>query len=101
MGSRIDQSACKNRRKQVSKSVSLLQHSRNNSSGSLWAIFQSSGCSITVKSAHCDTEQCAAGEELGEGLAETGTELEDDEEDVVDDKGPFTTVSICCEAEDD
>jgi hypothetical protein len=46
---------------------------------------------------HCDAEESAAGEELAVGLAEAGTKFEDDEENVVDDEGPFTAIAICCD----
>ena len=57
-------------------------------------IFEGGGGGITVEATHSDTEQGSYCEELAVGLRESGAELQDDEEDVIDDKGPFATIAI-------
>ena len=101
MGSRIDQSACKNRRKQVSKSISLLQHTRHDTSGPFRAVFQRCCRGVAVQASHCDTEQSADGEKFVVSLAEACSEFQDDEQDIVDYERPFTAVSVGCDSKGD
>jgi hypothetical protein len=101
MGSSVDQRAGKDSREQVPKSISLLQHTRNDSPSPFRAVFQRCGCRITVQTSHCDTEKCADREEFVVGLAEACSEFQDDEKDVVDYERPFAAVSVCCNSESD
>jgi len=101
MGSRIDQSACKNRGKQVSKSISLLQHTRHDTSGPFRAVFQRCCRGVAVQASHCDTEQSADGEKFVVSLAEACSEFQDDEQDIVDYERPFTAVSVGCDSKGD
>ena len=97
MGRRIDQRSCKNGSQQISKRITLLQHTGENAASGLGTIFEGSGSGITVQTAHGNTEEGAHGEELLVGVAEAGAEFEDDEEDVVDDEGPFAAVAVRCD----
>lgn len=51
--------------------------------------------------AHGDTEQSTNGEEGGEILCERGSERQTSTTEQIDDQGPFTSVSIAHETEDD
>lgn len=66
------------------------QHLRNthDTSGLVWAILQCGGSSIAVETAHGNTEERPDGQKGAVGGGETGTKFEDNEEQVVDDKGP-------------
>ena len=101
MRSRVDQCTSKHRREQVSKSISLLQHPRNDASGPRRAVFQCCGCGVAVQASHCDTEQGANGEELFGRLTKACSEFQDDEEDVVDYERPLTAVSVGCDSKSD
>jgi hypothetical protein len=55
--------------------------------------------SVSVKSSHSDSEQSTNSKELVVGLAETSAKFKNDEQNVVDNKGPFTSVSISSDTE--
>lgn len=97
----VDEAAGKGRCEEVAEGVTLLQHTGDETSGSFRAIFECSGGGVSIEASHGNSEEGAAGEELFVGLTETGTEFENDEEKVIDDKGPFAAVSVCGNTEDD
>jgi hypothetical protein len=94
MARSVDQSSSESCRKQISKCISLLQYTRDQTTRRLGTILKSSRGSISIETAHGDTEERTAGKELFVGLAETGAELEDDEEKVVDNERPLSTVTV-------
>ena len=100
MGGGVDKSSCKGRCQKISKSISLLKHSTDNAASGLWAILQCGCCSITVQSSHCNAKEGTAGKELLVCLAEAGSQLEDDKEEVIDNEGPLSTISVCRDTED-
>jgi hypothetical protein len=71
-----------------------LEHTGNDTACRLRAILQSGCCCITIKSAHGNTEEGSHGKELLVGLAETCTEFKNDEQHVVDDKGPDSGLAV-------
>lgn len=88
MRSGVYKSSRKRRRKQIAECVPLLKHARNYASSLCRAIFKSGSRSVTVKTTHGDTEE---GTDSEEGVIvgdETGSKLEDDEKQVVDDERP-------------
>jgi hypothetical protein len=56
-------------------------------------------CSIAVQSSHGDSKQGTDSEELVICLAETSTKFEDNEEEVVHNERPFTSVAISSDTE--
>ena len=88
------------RRKQIPKGIALLQHAGDDTARRLGAVLERRGGGIAVESAHGDAEQGPHGQELLVVLREACAELEDDEEDVVDDEGPFPAVAVGGDAED-
>lgn len=90
----IDETARKGRREQIPKSITLLQQTRDNTTCFGRAILERSSRSVTVQTTHGDAKDSAAGQELLVGLTETTTELDGDEKQLVDDKGPLTTIPI-------
>ena len=97
----IDKTPRKCCRQKVPKSVSLLQHTRNNTTCRMRAVLQSRRGGITIQTTHRDTEQRSTGQELLVGLAEARAELQRDEEDVVHYERPFPSVAIGGHTEDD
>lgn len=53
-----------------------------------------------MPTSHCDSVKGANGDELIQRLAETRPKFQSDEEEQVNDHGPFSTVPICENAED-
>ena len=98
MGRSINERPRKHRSQQIAKRIALLEHTGKNATSSLGTIFESGGSSITIQTAHGDTEKGTHGEELLVGVTEAGAEFEDNEEDVVDDEGPLAAVSVGCDA---
>jgi hypothetical protein len=86
---------------QVPKGVSLLQHSRDDTSSSLGAIFQGRGSNVSVQSTHGNSKKRSHAQELVVGVAEPGAHLQDDEEDIIDDERPFAAISISSNSESD
>ena len=84
----VDEPARKGRGEQVAKCVALLEHAGDETAGRWRTVFDGGCGGVSVQPAHCDAEECSHGEELLVGLAEACAELEDDEEDVVNYKGP-------------
>ena len=94
VGCGVYESAGEGCSQEVPECITLLQHTGDETASCLRAVFEGSRCCVAVEAAHGDAEEGAAGEELLVGVAETGAELEDDEEDVVDDERPFAAVSV-------
>lgn len=84
----VYEATCECSREEITKCVSLLKHSRDDTTSCLGAILQSCGRRITIKSTHGNTEQRADSQELLECLTEAGAQLKDNEEQIVDDEGP-------------
>ena len=55
---------------EISKCVTLLEHTGNDTTSFLRTIFKGCSCGIAVKPTHCNTEQGSAGKKLFVGLAE-------------------------------
>lgn len=85
----------------VTKGISLLEHTRDQTTSSIWAVLEGSGSSVSVKSSHGNTEKGTASKELWVCLGETSTELKDDEENVVGDERPLASISVSSDTEDD
>lgn len=75
MGCRVDKAASKDRRQEISKGVSLLQHTGNNTSSGWGTILKCRSSCVTVKAAHCNTKEGSAGEKLLIGLSKASTLL--------------------------
>ena len=88
MGGGVDEGACEGGSEEVSECVALLKHAGDDTPGGIGTVFEGCGGGVAVQTTHRDTEEGANGEKLRIGLAEAGTELKDDEENVVDYKGP-------------
>jgi hypothetical protein len=96
----VDKASRKSSCQKITKSVALLQHAGNDSTCLLRAILESGCSSIAVQTTHCDTEQSSACKELLIVLAEACPQLENNEQEVVYDERPFSSVSIGCKTED-
>lgn len=94
VGGGVDETTRKCGGEQVAKGVALLEHPADDPSRFFGAIFQGRGCRIAVQSTHGNAEEGTAGQKLAVGVAEAGAQLQDDEEDVIDDEGPFSTIAI-------
>lgn len=90
----IDQGTRKRCRQQISKRISLLKNARDNPTSLQGTILKGGSCGIAVYATHGNTEESSTGQELLVGLAETGTQLEDNKQNIVDDKGPFAAPSV-------
>jgi hypothetical protein len=101
VGRSIDETSRKSRREKVAKRITLLQHPGDHTTRLLRTILQRRRSRITVEPTHRNTKQGAAGQELLVGLTEPRTELEHDEEDIIDDERPLPTISIGRDTEDD
>jgi hypothetical protein len=97
MGRGIDKSASESRGQEVPKCIALLKHARYDASSCVRAIFQSCRSRIAVQATHCNPKESSNGQELAVGLCESSTQLQHDEEDVVNNEGPFSAISICCD----
>lgn len=84
----VDETAGEGCCEQVSKGVSLLEHTGNDTSGSFWAVLEGGCGSISVESAHGNTEKSTHSKKLTVSLSKPGAKFEDDEENVVNHKGP-------------
>jgi hypothetical protein len=69
---RINERASKSRGKEVSKSIALLQETRDNTTRLGGTVLERGGSCITIQTTHGDTEEGATGQELFIGLAEAG-----------------------------
>ena len=94
VGGGVDETTGEGRSEQVTKGVSLLKHAGDQATCFRRAVFEGGGGRIAIQPAHCNAKEGAHSQELLVGLAKAGAQLEDDEEDVVDDKGPLATISI-------
>ena len=99
MGGGIDEATGEGCSEQITKSVALLKHARDQATCFRRAVFDGCGRSIAIQTTHCNAKERAHCQELLVGLAKAGAQLEDDEEEVVDDKGPLATISICSDTE--
>lgn len=100
MRSSANQSTSKDHSKKVSKSITLLKHTRDETSSILGTILEGGGSGVTVQTTHGNTEQSTNGKELFVILTETSSQFENDEQNVVDDEGPLSAVTICGNTED-
>lgn len=117
MGRGIDKTTSEDCSKKISKGVSLLQHTGDNTSSSWGAILEGSGGCVTVKTTHSNTKERSAAEELLVGLGETSAlqnlacryhgrnstqtyQFQNNEQNVVDHKGPLSSISVCCQPKD-
>jgi len=94
MGSCIDQSAGEGCCQEIAKGIALLKHTRNNSTSFTRAIFECGSCGISIQSTHCNSVQGSYGQELLVCIAKASAKLEDDEENVVQDEGPLSSIAI-------
>jgi hypothetical protein len=101
MRSGINETSSKCCGEKVSKSITLLQHPRQKTTSLFRTVFEGCCGCVAIKTTHCDTEQSTTGEELFVGVTEAGSELQDNEEDVVDDERPFASISISSETKSD
>ena len=84
----------------VAERVALLQDAGHEASGVDGAILQGHGDGVTVDATHKQAEETPDGEELLEGGAVDGGDLEQAEHDHVDDHGPFATELVTGKAEE-
>lgn len=96
MRSSTNQATRKGSSQQITKSITLLQQTRNNTTRLQGTVLKGSRCSITVETTHGNTEQSTASQELLVGLAETSTQFENHEQQLVHHKGPFPSPAIGC-----
>ena len=78
----------------VSESITLLQHTGDETACFFGAIFQGGRSSVTIESSHSHAEKGPTGKKLGIRVAEPGAELKDDEEDVIHNEWPFAAPAI-------
>jgi len=97
MRSGVDESSCKGCSQKISESITLLQHTGDYTTSFLRAILQSSCGRITIQTTHCNAEQCSACEELLVGLTEACPEFKSNEQEIVHNEGPLSSISVCCE----
>lgn len=98
---RVDQSAREDNGQEVAEGVALLHHARNDATGGRGAVFESRCGHVAVQAAHGDTKECADPQELRVVVAETGGELQHNEEDVIHYKGPLASPTIRGDTERD
>jgi len=96
----VDKAASEDGREQISECVSLLEHTRHDTSCSFWTVFESGRRRVAVQPAHRDTVDSTDSKELLVGLAETSAKFEDDEKYIVDHKRPFATVTVGSDTEE-
>ena len=90
----IHKTASKRCRQEISKRIALLQHTRYQTTCCLRAILEGRCCCIAIEASHGNAKESTTGEELLVGITKASPELEYDEEDIVDNEGPFPTISI-------
>ena len=95
----VNESSCKGSGEKIAKCISLLQHARNNTSGFRWTILDGSGSSVSVETSHGNSIDSPDCQKLLIGLTKASSKLENDEEDQVDNVGPFATVPISGDTE--
>ena len=96
-----DEGTRKSSSKQVPKSIALLKETRDNTPSLDRAILEGCGCGIAVDTAHGDSKESTASQELLVGLAETGPQLKGNEHHIVGDKGPLPAPTVRGNPEDD
>ena len=101
MAGRANQTSRERSREEIPKRIPLLKHSRYDSTSSWRTVLKRSRRSITIQTSHGNTEKSATCQELAVRIAETGTKLQYNEEHVVHDEGPFASVPIGCDTEND
>lgn len=95
----IDKRSRKDGGQEVSKSVTLLQHSGENASRVLRAVFQCRRGRISVQTTHGHAEKCSTGEKLAVVLAKPSAKFKNDEEDIVDHKRPLRVSALARESQ--
>ena len=99
MAGGVDERPCVDGRKQVSECIPLLQHPREDATSRSWAVLKCSGDGIPVKPTHGNAEKGVTHEERLVGVGETRCQLQDDKEDIVENKRPLSSVSVGEETE--
>ena len=97
----IDETSRKRSREKIAEGIALLQHTRDQTTSLLWTIFERCSSSVSVKTTHRNPEQRSAGEKLWVCLTKSSAEFKDDEEKIVDDERPFSSVPIGSKTEYD
>lgn len=89
MGGGVDEGSRERSCEEISKSIALLEHSRDDAAGGIRTIFEGGGCRVAIESTHCNAKERSHGQELLIRLSKAGAKLKNDEQDIVDDEGPF------------
>ena len=103
----------------VGETHTLLENTRNETSGFVRTVFEGRGGSVAVQTTHGNAKKCSAGEKLLVILGEPSSlfsllampdslsdkevvahQLNHDKEQIVDDKGPFPPVPISSDTKD-
>ena len=86
---------------EVADGVSLLEDAGREAAYFDRQVFERGGGGEAPYAAHADAEEGADGEELLECLDEAGTQLDEGDDEEVGDEGPFATVTVRDDTEDD
>ena len=97
----INKTTSKSGGKKVAKGIALLHDARDQTSCSFRAVLKGRCSNVSVQPTHCNAKECTAGQELLISLAESGAEFEDDEEKVVYNERPLSSVSVGSDTECD
>ncbi|KAI2020504.1 hypothetical protein LOZ48_006543, partial [Ophidiomyces ophidiicola] len=84
----------------VAHGVALLQDAGHEAAGLHGAVLEGHGDGVAVHAAHEEAEQAAHGQELGEGGAVDGGDLQQAQHDHVEDHGPLAAPAVAGHAED-
>lgn len=96
----VDESSCKRSCEEIAKRITLLEQARHNTTSLRGAVFESSSSNVAIKAAHSDAKESTNTQELFISLTESSTQLQDNEEGIVNDKGPFTPKPVRSDTKD-
>ena len=86
---------------EIADGVALLEDARRETTGFDGQVFERRGRSKAPDTTHGYAEERADSEELLECLDEAGTQLDEGDDEEVGDEGPFATVTVRDDTEDD
>lgn len=86
---------------EITHGVAQLEETRQEAAGIIRQVFERSSRCWPKQSTHSDSIECTNRQELTQILAETGSQLEDDEKNQVSDHRPLPTIAVADYAEDE
>jgi hypothetical protein len=99
--SSVDERAGEGGGKQVAEGITLLKHTGDDTTSTLWAVLEGRCSNVSVQATHGNAKKRTNCQKLLISGAKASAKLKSDEEKVVDDERPLSSVPISGDTEDD